>query len=119
MGLEADRLAAKQINAPETVFSVTNDGQPRRPCAAARFGVVVFFQHHPSDKILIDLNTEGIGDLLSDPRASKARITLLQLDDGADQLLGGTLGTGVSTARGACTADDTCVERVLRGIGAV
>jgi len=104
--LEADRLAAKQINAPETVFCVANDGQPRRPHVAARFGVVVFFQY-PPDKILVDLNAEGIGDLLSDPRASKARITPRR--DPWDR---------VSTTCGTCTADDTCVERALRGTGA-
>jgi len=92
------RLAAKQINALETVFCVANDGQPRRPHVAARFGVVVFFQY-PPDKILVDLNAEGIGNLLSDPRASKAWITPLQLDDGSDQLLGGPLGPGFDRLR--------------------
>jgi hypothetical protein len=40
---------------------------------------------NPPHNILIHLNAEGMGDLLGDPRAAEARVTLLHLDDGTNQ----------------------------------
>ncbi len=71
---------------------MANDGQPGQPFAAAGFGVIVFCQYPPYH-ILIDLDSKGIGDLLSDPRAAKPRVAPFHLDDGVDQFLGGTFGT--------------------------
>ena len=38
----------------------------------------------PPNEILVDLNTEGVGDLLSNLRAAEARVAPLYLDDGVD-----------------------------------
>ncbi len=86
MGLEADRLAAKQINASEAVFGVASDRQPGRSCATTGLWVVVFCQYPPHD-ILIDLDPKGIRDLLSDSRAAEARVAPFHLNDGMDQFL--------------------------------
>ena len=54
--LEHDGLAAKQVDAPETVRRVTDERQPGRP-GAARGGSIVFRQH-ASDDVLVDVDAE-------------------------------------------------------------
>ena len=44
--------------------------------------------------ILVDLDAEGMRDLLGDPLVAETRIALLHVDDGRDELRGRTFGTG-------------------------
>jgi len=53
VGLEQNGLATKQINAPETVFGVPDEGKPRRSIVI-EMRVVVLFKHAP-DHIFIDV----------------------------------------------------------------
>ena len=71
---------------------MADDRQPRRPGAAAGFGGGMCCQDAPDD-ILIDLDTEGVGDLLGNPRAAETRIAPFQLDNGVDQFLRRSFGT--------------------------
>ena len=78
---------------------MANNGQPGRPFAAAGFRVIVLCQY-PPHHILIDRDPKGIGDLLSDPRATEPWVAPLHLDDGVDQFLEGPLGPGFVRVRG-------------------
>jgi hypothetical protein len=44
-----------------------------------------------ADNVVVDFQAEGLGQLLSDPGKATARIAALELADGLDQILGGTL----------------------------
>ena len=84
------RFASKQIETPQTVLRVTEDREPGWPirvwCRSAPHGENA--PHH----ILVDGNTEGQGDLLSDPGTTPGRIPPFHIDDGGHDFLVGTLG---------------------------
>src|SRR5712692_7088063 len=91
MGAEDGRFAAKQIDAPQTVLRVPQDGEPGRPRR-------VRFRRVPNGKnashhILFHGNTEGQGDLLRDSWTTPGRIPLFHADDGGDDLLTGAVLT--------------------------
>jgi hypothetical protein len=86
-------LAAKEVHAPETVPQVTEESQPRRT-AGVRFGEVRRGQDAPND-VLIDGDAERPSDLRSDSRAAPGRIALFGGDDGINEFLRRTLGTGL------------------------
>ena len=58
------------------------------------------FLEDPPDHILIDLDTEDIGNLLGDLQAPKLWIATLHFEDGGDQLLRRSLGPRLPSAPG-------------------
>ena len=54
----------------------------------------IVFRKHAANDIFVDLDAEGIRDLLGDPHVAETRIAPLHLDDGRDEFRGRTFGTG-------------------------
>src|SRR5438876_11582126 len=83
------RFASKQIEAPQTVLRVTEDGEPGWPrrvwCRLVSNGENAPY-HIPGHG-----NAEGQGDLLSDPGTTPRRIPPFHVDDSGDDFLGGAL----------------------------
>ena len=73
----------KQINAPEAVLGVSEEGQPGWPTIVGHWAVV--FGEDTPYKVLVDIDPERAGDLLGDPAAAKARLTLFQFNDSLDE----------------------------------
>ena len=67
-------------------------------------------RHDPTHDILVNLDTEGMRDLLGDLSATKARIAPFHFNDGGNQFLRRSFGTGR-------TAIDICSTPVLGGTG--
>lgn len=103
MRLKSNLFATKQIDAPEAVLREADDRQSRRTAVAARTWMVVLFELAAHD-ILVDRYTEGIGDLLRDPRAAETPVAPFQLHDDPDQLLGRTSRSGLRPITG-------CIEQ--------
>ena len=70
--------------------------QPRRPLAPGAGRKCLASTAHD---IFVDLDAKGVRDLLGDAHATEARIAPLHLDDGGDELRGGTFGTGLAAMR--------------------
>jgi hypothetical protein len=87
-----DRFATKQVETPQAVLCVTEDGEAGRPgrvwCRPVPNGEDA--SHH----IHVDRNTEGQGNLLRDPRTTPGRIPTFHLEDGRDDFLGGSSWAG-------------------------
>ena len=86
MAAQDDRFNAKQIDTPDAVFCLSDDGQPGRTIGI-RLGSKVYGEHAPHD-IFVDLDAKGVSDLLGDADTTELRIAVLHLDDGRDELLG-------------------------------
>jgi hypothetical protein len=56
---QQDRFGPKQVQAPQTVFGMTQEGEPRRFVLTA-FGAVVCGQNS-ADHVLVDINAKGLG----------------------------------------------------------
>src|SRR6516162_812453 len=95
MAAQDDRFNAKQIDTPDAVFCLSDDGQPGR-IIGIRFGSRVYGEHAPHD-IFVDLDAKGVSDLLGDADTTELRIAVLHLDDGRDQLLGWALRARLSS----------------------
>src|SRR5690349_20357700 len=83
--LQNGRLAPKQIHTPQTIFRMTEHGQPRRPSGI--WCRIVPSRENPSHDILIDGNTEGQRDLLRDPWRPPVRIPLFHVDHRGNDVL--------------------------------
>ena len=83
VALQKNGFTPKQINAPEAVLRVPDEGQPRRSTATGTWPVMC--GEDTSNDILIDVYSECFGNLLSDSAAANAGIALLQLNDGLDE----------------------------------
>ena len=83
VALEHDGLAAKQVDAPETVRRVTDERQPGRP-GAARGGSIVFRQH-ASDDVLVDVDAERLRDDACNAWTAEPRISRFELNDRPDE----------------------------------
>ena len=90
MAAKKDRLAAKQIHAPEAVLGLRDEGEPRGAPGAWMFRAVMSCED-PTDDILIDLHTECMRDLLSDALITESGIAKLHLEDGRDDFLSRSL----------------------------
>ena len=90
------RFAAKEVRTPETVLQVAEDSQPRRP-AAVRPGSVMSGQNAPND-VLIHGDAKGPSNLLSDSRAAPGGIPSFGGDNDVNEVLRGTLRTGLGLA---------------------
>ena len=82
MGLEPDRFATKQIDTPQAVACVTDQGQPGRPTVAG-IGPKVLGEHAAHD-ILIDLDAEHPRNQERDAGTAILGIPALGLDNGPD-----------------------------------
>jgi hypothetical protein len=91
------RFAAKQINAPQTVLRVPEDGQPGRPRRV--WLRLVPDSENASHHVLVHGKPESQGDLLRDPWATPGRISSFHVDDSGDDLLTGTLRARLPTHR--------------------
>jgi len=80
---QQDRFAPEQVQAPETVFGMTQQREPRRAVLAA-FGPIMCGQNS-ADHIFVDSNAKGLGQVLRDLRAAKSGIAPLEFTDGSDQ----------------------------------
>ena len=52
----------------------------------------IVFRKHAANDIFVDLDAEGIRDLLGDPHVAETRIALLHLNDGGDDGIEHTVG---------------------------
>ena len=93
MGVQQNGLTAKEIDAPEAVFRVPKERQPGGP-TIAKCWAIMFGEDTPHN-VLVDLDTEGLGDDQGDPRAAESGIALLELDDRPNKLWRWTFGTGL------------------------
>ena len=91
MRFEADRFSAKQVNAPETILGVTQHGKPGRAIVGARRLEVLF--EDSANHILVEVDTEGIGNLFGDARAAAPGIATLELEDGLNNFRTRALGS--------------------------
>ena len=67
-----DRLAAKEVHAPEAIGGVADERQPRRP-GPARSRTIVFRQH-TGDNVLVDVGSERARDDQRNPWTTEPRI---------------------------------------------
>jgi hypothetical protein len=90
------RLAAKQIDTPETVLEVADEGQPGRG-AAMWHGAVMYGQDAPN-QVFINGDAKSQGNLLSDPRAAPEWIVIFCAGDGVDDVFCGSFWPGLAPA---------------------
>ena len=83
MTAQQDRFDPEQVQAPETVFGMTQEREPRRSIVTA-FGAVVCGQNS-TDHIFVDVDTKGHAQMLRDLRAAKSGVAPLEFTDGSDQ----------------------------------
>ena len=98
VGPQRGRFAPEQIETPEAVFPVTNEGQPRWP-PGVLFRPIVGGEN-PANKVFVDGDVKSQGNLLSDARTAPGGIALLHLDDGFDEFFAGPLWSGLTPALG-------------------
>ena len=96
VGPQRCRLAAEQINTPETVFYVAQERQPRRTIGVLSWPVVT--GENPANHVFVDLEMERQGHLLSDSRTAPVGITLLHFDDRTDEFCARTFRAGLTAA---------------------
>jgi len=95
MAAQDDRFNAKQIDTPDAVFCLNDDGQPGRTIGI-RLGSRVYGEHASHDNF-VDLNAKGVSDLLGDADTTELRIAVLHLDNGRDELPGWALRARLSS----------------------
>ena len=83
MALQKNGFTPKQVNAPETVFGMSDKCKPRWS-VVIRIRAVVLFKHAP-DNIFVDGYSKCFVDLLRNSAAAKAGIALLQFNDSLDE----------------------------------
>jgi hypothetical protein len=92
MGSQGSRFTPEQIETPEAVLQVSNEGQPGWT-TGTRFGPIMTGEN-PSHNVLIDLDIESQGNQLSNPRTASAGIALLCLNDGLNEFFAGPFWAG-------------------------
>ena len=90
MGVEGDRLAAKEIDAPEAILHVADEGEPRG--TIPRLWLIVFGEN-ASHNFLIDVYAKRLRDNHGDAWAAKVWVSPFQFDDDVNKLLRGTFGS--------------------------
>ena len=86
MAAQDDRFNAEQIDTPDTIFRLSDKGQPGWTIAM-RLGSSACGKYATHD-ILVDLDTKGMSDLVGDADTTELGIAVFHLDDGRDELLG-------------------------------
>jgi hypothetical protein len=83
VAFEQNRFAPKEVDAPQAVLSVPDDGEPGRTITAWHRSVVP--DKYASDDIFIDLDSECSRYLLGNLAAAEAGIPPLHLDNRANE----------------------------------
>ena len=94
-----DRLATKQINAPEAVLDLCEEGERGRTRGARMIWAVMSCKD-PADDILIDLHVECIWDLLGNALIAESGVAMLRLEDGRADFLCRTLRAWLAPGSG-------------------
>ena len=92
------RFAPEQIETPEAVFHVSNEGQPGWTTGVLIRPIVD--GENPSNNVFVDGDVESQGNLLSNSRTAPGWIALLHLDDSVDEFFAGPLWSGFTPALG-------------------
>src|SRR5664279_1060836 len=110
---QQDRFGPEQGQAPETVFGMTQEGEPRRSVVTA-VGAVVCGQHS-ADHIFVEVEAKGLGQVLGDLWAAKSGIASLEFTDGSDQFQRGPCWTGLFLwTRGVKESIFEILERTMK-----
>jgi len=80
---QQDRFGPEQVQAPETIFGMSKQREPRRSAIPA-CGSVVGGQNS-ADHIFVDVDAKSLGPVLRELRAAKSGIAPLEFTDGSDQ----------------------------------
>ena len=80
MAAQQDRFDTEQIDAPQAVLGVANEGQPGWTVGSGMVRTVVPGEHAAHD-IFVDLYAKGVSDLLGDAKAAEHRIAPFHLHD--------------------------------------
>ncbi len=98
VGPQCNRFTPEQIDTPEAILHEPQEGQP------GRAGAMLFRSRvtgeNPANRVFVDWDAESQGDLLSDAGTTPGGIAQLHLDDGFNDFLIGSLGTGPAPALG-------------------
>ena len=98
MGPQGGRFAPEQIQTPEAVLQVANEGQPGWPPGVLFRSVVT--GENPSNHVFVDGDVESQGNLLSNARTAPGGIALLHLDNGFNEFFVGSFWAGPTPALG-------------------
>ena len=92
VGFEQDGFSPEQISAPQTVLGMAKEREPSGPTVPAIS--LVMGGQNPADDILVQSQTESLGQMLGDFRTAKAGITALKFRNGLNQVRGRPSGPG-------------------------
>ena len=93
MAAHQDRFNTKQISTPEAVLGLREEGQPGGAIRPRMAGTIMD-REHTAHRILVDLDAEGMRNLLGDAQIAEVRIARFHLDDRRDEFCGRTFGPG-------------------------
>ncbi len=96
VGPQGSRFTPEQVQTPETVFHVANEGQPGRATGVLYRSIMA--GEYPSNHVLVDGDVKSQGNLLSDSRTAPGGVALLHLNDGVDEFFAGPLWSGLTLA---------------------
>jgi hypothetical protein len=111
VGPQGGRFTPVQIETPEAVLQVAQDSSPGWTIGIRVWLVVI--GENPSNPVFIDWYVEGQGNLLSDSWAAPSGIEPLHLEDGFQEFLAGSLGSGLAAALGG---EEPVVFLMLQGL---
>jgi hypothetical protein len=97
VGPQRGRFAPEQIQTPETVFHVANEGQPRRAGVVSR---PITAGENPANNVFVDEDVKSQGHLLGNARTAPTGIALLHLEHSVDEFFAGPLWSGLTLALG-------------------
>ena len=89
--LQQNRFGPEQVQTPETVFGMPQEREPRRSVVTA-FRVVVGGQNS-ADHIFVEVDANGLGQVLRNLRAAELGIAPLDFTEGLDPFRGGPFWT--------------------------
>jgi hypothetical protein len=97
VGPQGGRFAAEQIQTPETVFHVANEGQPGRATRVVSRPIIA--SENPANNVFVEdvfveEDVKSQGHLLRNARTAPSGIALLHLDHSVDEFLAGPLWSG-------------------------
>lgn len=93
MTAQEDGFAAEQVDAPEAVVDVADECEPRWAIGSGVARPVVLREHVAHD-IFVDVDAEGMRELLRDAYTAELGVAALQFNDRRDEFFGWTFGTG-------------------------
>ncbi len=82
---EGDRFASEQIDAPQAVRCISDEGEPGWTISSG--GTSEMLSEDAAHHILADVDTECMGNLLRNSRAPESRIAALHLENRGDEFL--------------------------------